>query len=193
MTWPHTGILRKVRWTRFLFTATPRRWNCFENGKSLGIKAVDPDTYQAVYLVDYKKGELKANAFIGKKIVASHNLKTAGNPDKLVLINEREALPVDQDRLIFLSLEVQDEKGTRCPHARDEITVELSGAGELLGLDSGDQFSHELYKQNKRKAYEGRLLLTIRPKGEGEITVRCSAGDLTAATINIRDWLLGTR
>jgi beta-galactosidase len=148
---------------------------------------VNPDTYKAIYLVDYKKGELKANAFKGQKTVATHTLKTAGDPEKLVLIEEWESLPADDDRLIFLTLEVQDKKGTRCPHALDEITVDVSGAGELIGLDSGNQFSHELYKQNKRQAYQGRLLLTIRPTGEGVVSVQCRAGDLKPGTISIQN------
>jgi beta-galactosidase len=159
----------------------------FQNGKSLGIKHVNPDTYQAIYHVGYKKGELKANAISGKKVVATHILKTAGEPVKLELKNERKSIPVDNDRLIFLTLEVQDEKGVRCPFAGNEITVDVIGAGELIGLDSGNQFSHELYKQNRRKAHEGRLLLTIRPKGEGMIFVQCSANDLKPVKIEFEN------
>ncbi len=70
--------------TVFVYSNT-EKVELFQNGKSLGKKTVNPDTYQAIYLVDYKKGELKANAFSSKKIVASHTLKTAGNPEKLVL------------------------------------------------------------------------------------------------------------
>ena len=157
------------------------------NGKSLGVKEVNPDTYQAVYLVDYKTGILTARAFKDRKIAATHTLKTAGEPVKLELKNERKSLPVDNERLIFLTLEVQDEKGTRCPFAKNEIAVQVSGAGELIGLDSGNQFSHELYKQNKREAHEGRLLLTIRPKGDGVITVQCSAKDLNPVGLQIEN------
>jgi len=147
---------------------------------------VNPYTYQAIYLVDYKKGELKANAFNNKKTVATHTLKTAGEPGKLVLKDERGSVSDDKGRLIFLTLEIQDKKGIRCPFANNEITVNVDG-GELIGLDSGDQFSHELYKQNRRRAYEGRLLLTIRPRGEGEILVQCRSGDLIPGTIKIKN------
>ena len=158
-----------------------------QNGKSLGVKDVNPNTYQAIYLVDYKTGELTAHGIQNKKTVAIHTLKTAGKPVKLELKNERKSVPVDNDRLIFLTLEIQDEKGVRCPSANNEVTVQVSGAGELIGLDSGNQFSHELYKQNKRKAYEGRLLLTIRPNQEGIITVQCSANGLKPAKVEIEN------
>jgi len=157
----------------------------YQNGRSLGRKKVNPDTYQAIYLVDYKKGELKADAYSNDKIVANHILKTAGDPEKLVLKDEKLTGSYEGDELIFLVLEVQDRKGIRCPHARNEVSVEIEGTGELIGLDSGDQFSHELYKQNQRKAYEGRLLLTIRPKRDGELTVKCKSPGLKAAEMTI--------
>jgi len=158
----------------------------YQNGKSLGKKTVNPDTYQAIYHVDYKKGELIAKAFRKKEIVATYTLKTAGEPKRLILKDERKSDGTERDRLIFLILEIQDEKGTRCPFAKNEITVDVNGTGELIGLDSGNQFSHELYKQNKREAYEGKLLLTIRPKGKGKISVQCRAGGLESGAIEIQ-------
>ncbi len=170
--------------TVFVYSNT-EKVELFQNGRSLGTKVVNPNTYQAIYPVDYKKGELTAHAFIQRKKVATHTLKTADEPEKLVLKEERESEGDEKDRLIFLTLEILDKKGIRCPFASDEITVAVNGAAELIGLDSGDQFSHELYKQNKRKAYEGRLLLTVRPKGEGMISVQAMAPNLKAGTINI--------
>jgi beta-galactosidase len=161
----------------------------FLNGRSLGVKDVNPDTYLATYIVGYKKGELKANAISNKKVVATHTLKTAGDPAKLTLINERKSAPVDNERLVFLTLEVQDEKGVRSPFAGNEVTVNVSGAGELIGLDSGNQFSHELYKQNVRRAHEGRLLLTIRPKDNGVISVQCSSPGLKPVKMEIENFI----
>ncbi len=160
-----------------------------QNGKSLGVKDVNPDTYRAIYLVDYKPGELTARAVQNKKTVATHTLKTAGEPVKLELKNERKSTPVDKNRLIFLTLEVQDEKGIRSPFAGNEVTVNVSGTGELIGLDSGDQFSHELYKQNIRRAHEGRLLLTIRPNESGAISVQCLSPGLKPVNVEIENFI----
>ena len=169
--------------TVFVYSNT-EKVELFQNGKSLGVKKVNPDTYQAIYIIDYKKGELSAKAYKQKETVASHTLKTAGEPKQLSLKNERKSTTENKDGLIFLTLEVQDEKGTRCPFADNEITVEVSGKGELIGFDSGNQFSHELYKQNVRKAYQGRLLLTIRHTGTGKIKVACKTdGIISANTI----------
>jgi len=168
--------------TVFVYSNT-EKVELFQNGKSLGVKKVNPDTYQAIYIIDYKKGELSAKAYKQKETVASHTLKTAGEPKQLSLKNERKSTTENKDGLIFLTLEVQDEKGTRCPFADNEITVEVSGKGELIGFDSGNQFSHELYKQNVRKAYQGRLLLTIRHTGTGKIKVACKTDGIISANI----------
>ncbi len=157
----------------------------FQNGKSLGKKKVNPDSYQAIYRVDYKKGELLAKGFNGIRSVASHSLKTAQDAEKLVLLPAQQELKPERDGLLFLTLEVQDKKGTRCPFSEHEVSIEIEGAGKLLGLDSGNQFSHEPYKQNKRKAYEGRLLLTIQTVGDGDLIIACHAKDLTSDQLRI--------
>ena len=118
-------------------------------------------------------------------ITPSYTLKTAGEPKQLALKNERKSITNNEDGLIFLTLEIQVKKGIRHPFADNEIIVEVSGAGELIGLDSGNQFSHELYKQNVRKAYDGRLLLTIRPTGKGKINVVCKTVGILSANISV--------
>jgi len=157
----------------------------FLNKKSLGRKKIDPNSYNAMYMVDYKQGNLVAKAYTKKKEVASFNLTTAGNPHHLELISETKKEPCSKNNLIFLTLEVKDEHGTRCPKANNEVYINVKGEGELIGLDSGDQYSHELYKQNSRKAFEGRLLLTIRPKGSGSISVVCTSEGIKSAVEQI--------
>lgn len=140
----------------------------FQNGKSLRIKPANPNTYQAIYHVNYKKGDLMVKAFNKKEIVATHALKTAGEPKKLVQKEEWKPDGTESNRLVFLTLEIQDEKGIRCPFAKNEITADVNGASELIGLDSGNQFSHELYKQNKREAYQGEITTDYPSKRERE-------------------------
>ena len=104
------------------------------------------------------------------------------------MVLKQEKLPPSEETglLFFITLEVQDKDGTRCPHAKNEILVEVSGDGKLIGLDSGNQFSHELYKQSKRMAHDGRLLLTIKPSGKGDITVKCDSDGLQTGNIRIK-------
>ncbi len=167
--------------TVFVYSNT-EQVELFQNGKSLGRKNVNPDTYQAIFRVNYEEGELTAKAYNKGHEVAIHTLLTAGEPEKLILKKERSSMVNDPENLLFLTLEIQDKNGVRCPFANNEISVDVSGAGQLIGLDSGNQFSHELYKQNVRKAHEGRLLLTIKPDKEGLITVTCHSEHLESFT-----------
>ncbi|WP_157493705.1 glycoside hydrolase family 2 protein [Draconibacterium sediminis] len=172
----HWNFENKDMDTVFVFSNQPEV-ELFQNGKSLGRQKVDPDTYKGIYVVDFKKGKLESKAYNGKKVVATHTIETAGEAAQLGIKNQRENAKFNEDELLFLTAEVQDKKGIRTPYATNEITVSVEG-GELIGLDSGDQFSHELFKQNVRKAHEGQLLLTVKPSGKGELKVRCSADGL---------------
>jgi len=180
----HWNFTAKEVDTVFVYSNT-EEVELFLNKKSLGKKKVNPDTYQAIYVVAYKKGELEAKAYNKKKEVATHTLNTAGQPQQLKLVPENVKVAYSGTGLIFMTLEVQDEKGIRCPKATDNIEVSVEGPGELVGLDSGDPNSHELYKQNKRKAFEGRLLLTVRPTGTGDVKVICKSAELKSAILKL--------
>jgi len=67
------------------------------------------------------------------------------------------------------------------------IQILIEGVGELMGLDSGNQNSHERYKTNNRNAYEGRILATIKLIKTGIVKVIAISGDLIKGvkTINV--------
>jgi beta-galactosidase len=157
----------------------------FLNNKSLGRKKVNIDTYYASYVVKFMEGTLKAIALNHSKKVASHVLKTAGQPHHLELLPERDTVEIAKGELVFLTVGVTDNNGVRCPNATNNIRVSIEGAGELIGLDSGNQFSHEHYKTDNRNAFEGRILATVKPLKPGEIKVQAICEGLVLATKTI--------
>lgn len=68
-----------------------------------------------------------------------------------------------------------------------QLSADNLEKGELIGIDSGNQFSHELYKTDNRNAYEGRILVTIKPTKAGSVTVKAISDNLITGvkTINI--------
>jgi beta-galactosidase len=84
-------------------------------------------------------------------------------------------------------MEIVDKNGVRCPYATNNIQILVEGVGELIGLDSGNQNSHERYKTNNRNAYEGRILATIKPTKAGIVKVLAVSGELIKGvkTINV--------
>ena len=157
----------------------------FLNNKSLGRKKVNKDTYNALYLVNYQEGMLKAVALNHSKKVAEHILKTADKPNHLEFCPEKETVELSKGELIFIPIEVRDKNGARCPKALNNIRVLVEGAGELIGLDSGNQLSHERYKTENRNAYEGRIMATIKPTKPGVINVNAYSEGIKVATKTI--------
>lgn len=144
----------------------------FLNKKSLGKKKVDKNTYYALYHVNYKSGTLKAVAANHSKKIAEHVLQTAGQPNRLKLFPDKESIKFNKGELLFVPIEITDKNGVRCPLATNNIRIIVEGSGELLGIDSGNQSSHEPYKTDNRNAFEGRILATIKATKPGVIKVR---------------------
>ena len=150
----------------------------FLNHKSLGKKPVDKNSYCAIYSVSYQPGVLIAKAGNNSKIIAVDTLATASSPYRLTLKAEKTQVKLANNDLAFITVEVQDINGIRCPNATNNVRLSVKGSGKLIGLDSGDQFSHERYKSENRNAYEGRLLVTIAPTTNGLIEVECEGAGL---------------
>lgn len=150
----------------------------FLNNKSLGRRKVDKDTYYALYRMKYKPGTLKALAWKQSKKVAENSIKTADKPHHMVLTPEKATVDLGKGELVYIPIEIKDKNGTRCPFATNNIQVKVSGAGELIGLDSGNQNSHERYKIANRDAYEGRVLAIVKPTKAGEIKVEAFADNI---------------
>ena len=160
----------------------------FLNKKSLGRKRVNKDTYFALYLVNYKEGSLKASAFDKNSQVAEHTLITADKPHHLEMLPDKEMIAINSGELLYIPVEIRDKNGVRCPGATSNIRITVRGAGELIGLDSGNQYSHERYKTDNRNAFEGRIMATVKPTGTGVIRLEAFSEGIgsSVGTISIK-------
>ena len=157
----------------------------FLNNKSLGKKKVNKDAYFAQYQVKYKEGTLKALAYNQSKKVSEHILKTADKPAQLTLLAEKETVDILKGELVYITIEVADKNGVRCPNATNNIRVKVEGGAELIGIDSGNQFSHEQYKASNRDAFEGRILVTIKPTKPGIVKVEAFSENLITGIMSV--------
>lgn len=79
------------------------------NGKSLGEKKVAPaDQNMMTWDVPNEPGTLRAVAKRGGKDVATHEIRTAGAPARLVLTADRTKLAASGQDLAFVKAEVVD-------------------------------------------------------------------------------------
>lgn len=160
----------------------------FLNGRSLGRKKRGSGEYRFRWDdVKYAPGELKVVAYKNGKHWADDVQRTAGPAAKLSLAADRATLRSDGNDLAFITASVLDAAGVMAPRAKNQLTFEITGPGEIIATDNGDATSFESFQSPGRKAYNGLALAIVRTKAgqPGPITVRVKAAGLTAAEIQL--------
>ena len=153
----------------------------FVNGKSQGKISKNPaerlDRYRLRWNnVKYEPGELKVVVYDANGNQAGEQIvKTAGKPAELKLEawTAGESLKADGDDLAFVTVSLTDEAGTLVPQADDQLTFEVSGAGQFEAVCNGDATSLESFKQPTMKLFSGQLVVVVR-SGEhpGTLTLK---------------------
>lgn len=97
----------------------------------------------------------------------------------------KKSLEKDGD-LTHLKIEVVDEDGNVVTKATNIISLDIEGAGELLGVESGELDGLVDLKSHSRKAFEGKLLAFLRPlQKKGIVTVQITSPGLEPKTLEI--------
>jgi beta-galactosidase len=165
------------------------RVELFLNGRSQGVRDV-PRLSHAAWKVSYEPGVLEAVAYRGGKCVASNAVETTGAPARIVLSADRTNILADGADVASVTVSVVDERGRFVPTAVNEITFEVKGDGQLLGVGNGDPSSHESDKAPHRRLFSGLALAllqsTTRGKGRGSITLRATGSGLKPARLVIQ-------
>lgn len=160
-----------------------RRVELVLNGRSLGIRNVNPDSVEEcmpVWKIPFEPGELCARALDEDgRILAEDRRITSGNTAGFVLSPDEDTLLSDGHDLSFITVQATDSHGNPVENARDRITVNVSGGAYLMGTDNGDSTDSDGYKQNQRRLFGGKLLLIIASNGVKEnasVKIRSSEG-----------------
>lgn len=162
------------------------------NGKSLGRKKISHGAGSgrdviADYQVLYEEGVLEAVALDEEgKEVTRQSRHSFGDSYRLVIIPENTEVWADGREMLFLQIGAQDVNGNTVENACDRVTVEVSGAGRLVGLDNGDSTDFDSYKGVSRRLFNGKLLAMIQAGfTAGDVQVRVSAEGLQPAEITL--------
>ncbi|MGV3704841.1 MAG: beta-galactosidase GalB [Arcticibacter sp.] len=156
----------------------------FLNGKSLGGKKKTADELHVKWRVPFAEGHLHAVSRKGGVEVLSEDVYTAGKPAKIELLADRSNLTADGRDLSFVTVRVLDEAGHVVPGADNLVRFHVSGAGVLNAVDNGSPTSHERFKADKRKAFNGMALAIIQSgKAAGEIRVEAVSEGLQGSEI----------
>jgi len=158
----------------------------FVNGKSVGKKQIDNKDV-TVFSVPYQKGELKAIGYsdVGKRI-AEQRIYTAGRAYRIVLTSRKSVVKSGGRDLAYIECSITDKEGHPVPTADNLIEFTLEGPAQIIGVGNGDQFSHEPFKTNRRKAFNGKCLAIVKSGNKkGLFTLRAYSKGLQAASISI--------
>lgn len=79
--------------------------------------------------------------------------------------------------LYQLEIRLRDAKGMPVSWQERVLSVEVSGAGTLAGLESGNLADVTAYTESRRATFRGRLLAFVRRQAPGEIPVRIYMDD----------------
>lgn len=159
----------------------------FINGKSMGRKyRKDTATRGLTWSVDYEAGELSVKGFTGGREVGSLKLKTTDSAAKITAVSDKKVFRGGRKELAHIEMQISDKDGALVYDAANEVTVDIEGPAILLGLESGNLSSHEDYKSNKRKAYNGKILAYVQSKGQpGEVKITLHSPGLKSTSIII--------
>jgi beta-galactosidase len=159
----------------------------FLNGKSVGRKQVNNKDV-TIFNVPYQKGELRAVGYsdVGKRI-AEQRIKTADEAYKIVLSSRKAAINADGEDLAYIECSVIDKAGNLVPSADNMIQFKIEGPAQIIGVGNGNQFSHEPFKANYRKAFNGKCLAIIKSNTKkGLVTLSANSAGLQTGKITIR-------
>jgi hypothetical protein len=157
----------------------------FLNEKSLGEKPV-ADALQPVlhWDVPNEPGVVRVIGRRGGAESARFELATTGAADHIEMVPDRGTLRADGADLSNIEIRVVDPVGRRVLGAVQTVDVQVSGAGALAAVDSGDIRDITPVQSGRRKVFEGRMLAIVRAgTAAGSIVVRASAGGLKPAEV----------
>jgi beta-galactosidase len=159
----------------------------FVNGKSKGKNTKPTDGYIFAFPdTAFEPGGIKAVAIADSKVVAQHEIKTAGEPRKIKLTAHTgpNGLQADGADVALIDVEVVDANGQRCP--TDEARVDFGISGPAIwrgGYNSGKTNSvNNLWLDTECGINRVSIRSTLTP---GTITLTAKREGLEPAKIQI--------
>ena len=161
----------------------------FINGVSQGRRGREPGLWRFVWNdVVYAPGTVKAVAYRGGKVWSEASVETTGAAVRLAAEPEKLSIAADGDELGFVTVAVRDAEGRTVPRTRTPVKVTVTGAGEFIGADNGDESDFTGFKSTERKAFNGLLSVVVRAKKgmTGDIVVKVESDGLAGATATLK-------
>jgi len=155
----------------------------FVNGVSQGTRSKTQDCLHAMWRVEYEPGCVEVVARKDGQEVRRKVIRTAGEPHAVRLAVDKYGDVPQDDALAFVTVEIVDSEGNLCPTADNLVNFELSGDAFIAGVDNGNPVSMERFKDNKRKAFNGKCLVVLQDSGKGRARLVAKSDGLASASV----------
>jgi hypothetical protein len=92
----------------------------------------------------------------------------------------------DKQDLGHIWVTLCDEEGNTVHSAENEITCEVTGPVRILGMEDSNPRNIENYKDNKQKAFHGKLLIYVQSLDKpGKAVIKLTSPGLQGTTVEI--------
>lgn len=147
-----------------------------QDGVSLGRKELE--LYRASYNTEYRSGILEAVSYDENgNEMARERLVSAKGKEQITILPEETEIYADGTDLVYINIQITDEKGIPFMLRDRKLNVSVMGAGRLLALGSGNPETVEKFSDSTYTTYHGRLLAIVQSTGKtGEIKI-CVSGE----------------
>ena len=136
--------------------------------------------------VPYQPGTLKAVGMKDGKVAITLEVSTTGEPAALRLMSDRQVIAADRRDVAHLTLQIVDENSRLVPSADNEVTFSVESEGILIGVDNGNPRSHEDFKSNRRRAFNGLCLAIVQSTVRtGHILVTATSPSLKSTSVTL--------
>jgi beta-galactosidase len=113
-------------------------------------------------------------------------LKTTGVPVRINAKSDVASLRGDKQDVSHVFVTLCDNAGNTVYSSENEVICEVTGPVRILGMEDSNPRNIEDYKDNKQKAYHGKMLIYIQSLDEaGKAVITLSSPGLQGATVEI--------
>ncbi len=155
------------------------------NGKKLERKSM-PKNGHLSWKAIYQPGKVKAIGYKNGRKAQEETIYTTGAPASIKVNADRTTIKADNQDVAVLTVSTYDKKGRFVPTACEEIDIEITGEGRILGVGNGDPANldpeHPAQADCKRfkvKTFNGLAQIIIQSSyKKGEISVSCRNSSL---------------
>ena len=160
------------------------------------------DALYGAFNVVYTAGTLSTKAYDenGSEITLDdscgrYTVTTPDSVSKLVVSQNKTEAAADGSSLVYISVDVTDANGNLDTTATNNIVFSLTGNGEIVGVDNGDQATTAKFQQSSVltnstsaniNAYAGKALVIVRTTEDaGSFTVNVASSGLTGGSATV--------